>query len=82
MIPDGDKDWRRMNGARWLERAKNERRCERIFVDPQTSGGLLAALPELQAQEALDRMQNAGLDAARIIGHVRPPSAPDYLVFK
>ncbi len=53
-----------------------------IFVDPQTSGGLLAALPESQAQEALSRMHDAGLDAACIIGHVRPPSAPDYLVFK
>ena len=53
-----------------------------ILVDPQTSGGLLAALPESQAQEALGRMHDAGLDAARIIGHVRPPSAPDYLVFK
>ena len=53
-----------------------------IFVDPQTSGGLLAALPESQAQEALGKMHDAGLDAARIIGHIRPPSEPDYLIFK
>ena len=52
-----------------------------IFVDPQTSGGLLAALPESQAQEALSKLQDGGLDAARIIGHVRPLSAPDFLVF-
>ena len=52
-----------------------------IFVDPQTSGGLLAALPESQAQEALSKLQDGGLAAARIIGHVRPLSAPDFLVF-
>ena len=53
-----------------------------ILVDPQTSGGLLAALPEAQAPEALARMHEAGLDSARIIGQVIPAAAPDYLVFK
>ena len=53
-----------------------------IFVDPQTSGGLLACLPESKAQEALVRLHDAGLDASSIIGHVRPPSAPDYVVFR
>ena len=53
-----------------------------VLVDPQTSGGLLAALPEAQAQEALARMHGDGLASARIIGQVIPASAPDYLVFK
>ena len=37
-----------------------------ILFDPQTSGGLLAAVPESEADTALARLQGAGINAARV----------------
>lgn len=39
---------------------------EDLFYDPQTSGGLLAAVPEECADECLERLLTAGVEAARI----------------
>jgi selenide,water dikinase len=39
-----------------------------LLFDAQTSGGLLAALPERQAAEALKRLKAAGVHAAAVIG--------------
>lgn len=39
---------------------------EDLFYDPQTSGGLLASLPEECADECLERLLAAGVEAARI----------------
>lgn len=44
---------------------------EEILYDPQTSGGLLAALPPTAAQEALLRIRGLGL-ACGIIGRIGP----------
>ena len=43
-----------------------ERAIEDICYDPQTSGGLLAALPQAQAEECLKSLKEAGVDAALI----------------
>ena len=51
-----------------------------IFVDPQTSGGLLAAVPEQQGRSALQELHDAGVSHARIIGKVRP-CEQKYLLF-
>ena len=45
---------------------------EEIFIDPQTSGGLLLAVAGDQADALLARLQGAGIDAASIIGKVTP----------
>ena len=53
-----------------------------IFVDPQTSGGLLVAMPEDEGRQALPALHNAGIDTARIIGNVISIQRSDHLVFK
>lgn len=46
-----------------------EQALEDLFYDPQTSGGLLAAVPEECAEECLNRLLAAGVEAA-CIGYV------------
>jgi len=45
---------------------------QEIVFDPQTSGGLLAALPAEQAEPALEALHAAGIEAARLVGEVLP----------
>ena len=54
---------------------------EEIFVDPQTSGGLLVSLPEKQGIDLLSRLHSAGIDRAAIIGDVTRLQNSSYLVF-
>ena len=49
-----------------------------IFYDPQTSGGLLAALPAQDAERAARELQDAGIPAA-VVGYVTEQE--DYSVF-
>jgi len=49
---------------------KLRREEEEVLFDPQTSGGLLAALPESQAREYVRDLHAAGLSWAAIVGHV------------
>ena len=41
-----------------------------VLFDPQTSGGLLIAVPESQAAPLVERMYKEGIEAAAIIGDV------------
>ena len=43
---------------------------QEVFFDPQTSGGLLAAIPEDQGQMLLEKLHAKGIDKARNIGRV------------
>ena len=52
-----------------------------IIFDPQTSGGLMAALPHDQSQNLLKSLHNMGVKGARIIGSVKPLQDSVYLVF-
>lgn len=54
---------------------------EEIFVDPQTSGGLLVSVPEAQSDPLLKALHDAGVETARTVGHVKPMLAADYLIF-
>ena len=54
-----------------VEFADEVTRAEReLLADPQTSGGLLIAVPAAQARPCLDRLQAAGVPDASLIGAV------------
>lgn len=52
---------------------------EEVLFDPQTSGGLLIALPEAEAPALLEALQAASLPAG-IVGRVRAPGETEILV--
>ena len=52
--------------------AAPERRLAEIALDPQTSGGLLIALPERDAPALLEDLHAHGVEAATIVGHATP----------
>ena len=76
--------------AHIVERVKNGVRFEsmlpawhrQIVYDPQTSGGLLAALPADQAPALLTALHTAGVADARIIGDALPLEGSTYLIFQ
>lgn len=53
-----------------------------ILVDPQTSGGLFAAVPEAQAAAAVNALHEAGVEAACIAGRAVGLSPPHFLKFR
>lgn len=57
-------------------------RRQEIVYDPQTSGGLMAALPAAQSEPMIKSLHENGVKWARIIGSVKPLRNSIYLVFK
>jgi selenide,water dikinase len=55
---------------------------QEIVFDPQTSGGLLVAVPEKQAQELIQKLQSAGVSDSKVIGNVSEIKESYYLIFK
>jgi selenide,water dikinase len=55
---------------------------QEIIFDPQTSGGLMAAIPPGQSQRLLKSLHTRGLTESRIIGSVKPLQNSTHLVFK
>lgn len=54
---------------------------QEILFDPQTSGGLMVALPENQSKNLLEAFHKNGVTKACIIGKVSPLQDTTYLVF-
>ena len=50
-----------------------------LFVDPQTSGGLLVSLPESESKRLLSVQHDGGIPDASIIGYVTPASEQMHL---
>ena len=75
-----------VNGERVWAHVRFERELpawhREIFVDPQTSGGLLVALPSSVSDQALVALHEAGVTAARRIGRVCEPDDRHRLVFE
>ena len=69
LIPAGAYRNRDYAGAGVAVRGDISRAMQDILYDPQTSGGLLIALPEKEAEQCLDEMRQTVPDAA-IIGYV------------
>ena len=55
---------------------------QEIVFDPQTSGGLLVAIPEKQAEELIQKLHSAGVSIAKIIGNVSNKNESYNLIFK
>ena len=53
-----------------------------IVYDPQTSGGLLIAVPESQGETLLRTLHSSGIRRASIVGQVKPLTDGAHLVFK
>ena len=70
MIPGGGRRNRDFYGARVRISDEVASEMAEIFFDPQTSGGLLIALPESQAVPLLAELQAGGNLEAAIIGRV------------
>ncbi len=55
---------------------------EHIIYDPQTSGGLLAALPAAQADDLIAALEHANVPAAAHIGDAHPLGDAKHLIFR
>lgn len=64
---------------RFLDGADESDRATFLF-DPQTSGGLLIALPADRARELLQRCRDSGNDAAAIVGSVLERGESDLVI--
>jgi selenide,water dikinase len=66
---------RALCGERLRFDAALSRERQEILFDPQTSGGLLAALPEAEARELVRELHAAGLPWAAVVGHAEAGDA-------
>jgi selenide,water dikinase len=62
---------RYLEGKVWVN-PEVEKDLEEVAFDPQTSGGLLIAVPEAEGQALLSELRKEGVDAATLIGRVEP----------
>jgi len=60
----------------WELKRKLDSQAEELLFDPQTSGGLLLALPGAQADELVRTLKSAGLGDTTRIGEVVPLDRP------
>jgi len=71
---------RAMTGSDLRILARLSREQEQLLFDPQTSGGLLLALPEEQADRLVARLRAVGIESARRVGAVKAAPAPELVI--
>ncbi len=55
---------------------------QEIIFDPQTSGGLLVAVPEAQGEEIIQQLHKADVQTAVIVGKVADFQAPNHIIIR
>ena len=60
----------------WENASKRSSHEEELLFDPQTSGGLLLAVPESQAKELVARLTKAGVQTAACVGKAVASTKP------
>ncbi len=66
----GAVDRNRAYAMGWVRLPEGGAQGEPVLYDPQTSGGLLIALPEPKAQAFIDAMETRGHEAVAVIGRI------------
>ena len=67
---------RKLVKGHWEVASKKTEAEESLLFDPQTSGGLLLAVPESRADEMLAALKAAGLEHAALVGRVMSADRP------
>jgi len=67
---------RKLVKGHWEVASKKTEAEESLLFDPQTSGGLLLAVPETQAEDMLTALESAGIESAARVGRVMSADRP------
>lgn len=67
---------RKMVEGHWEQASKKTESEQSLLFDPQTSGGLLLAVPEKQADDLLAALKDAGVESAATVGRVMSADRP------
>ena len=79
-IPGGMYRNRDFIGEKCIVKSSVKKELADIVFDPQTSGGLLIALPENHTIDLLSELQSNGIESSRIIGTVSEAKEPRIIV--
>jgi selenide,water dikinase len=71
---------RKMAQGWWEKKVRLSREEEELLFDPQTSGGLLLSLPAPQAGDLVQRLKEAGVQDAVVIGEVFATERPGLVI--
>jgi selenide,water dikinase len=71
---------RAMVAGRWESKIRLGAAEEELLFDPQTSGGLLLAVPEAQAEPLVAALKSSGVPEASFIGRVEAEGRPGIVV--
>jgi len=71
-----NKSNRKIADGFWEKERQLDRHAEELLFDPQTSGGLLLALPASQAGELVRKLKIAGMEDVVVVGEVVAADKP------